>query len=181
MRVGIIDVEVWKGIKGYEGIYKVSNLGNVKSLKRLTNIHGKETWIYSEKLLKPSKDKKGYLIVNLYKNKKCKSMKVHRLVALAFLKNPEFKRCVCHYDNNTSNNKIDNLYWGTDKENQKQAWDDGLHKNLISVYSVDENGKRVKYKSQSEASKKTKIPQSNIWKCCEGLRHTAGGYTWEKG
>ena len=95
--------EIWKDIKGYEGLYKVSNLGNVKSLKINANI-------------KPSKGRK-YIGVNLYKNGVTKTKSIHRLVAEHFIDNPNNKPCVNHIDCNRTNNKASNLEWCTYKEN----------------------------------------------------------------
>ena len=169
-------------VVGYEDRYIVTTLGDIFSIKRTIYSHGKNVVTNKQYKLKPSKDKKGYLIVNLFDEKgKHKSMKVHRLVAMAFIPNPYGKRCVCHKDNNPGNNSIDNLYWGTDKENQKQAWDDGLHKNTQPVTQLDKNGTKIaEFNSQSEASKMTGVPQANIWKCLVGERKTAGGYIWQR-
>ena len=95
--------EIYKDIKDLEGLYQVSNLGNVKSL----NYHrsGKS------KLLKPGKDKNGYLFVILSKNGKMKTFRVHRLVAETFIPNPNNLPCVNHKDENPSNNNISNLEW----------------------------------------------------------------------
>lgn len=171
-----------KYIEGYGDKYTISSDGTITSMYRISNIHGVLTKVGEKKKLKPSKDKKGYLIVNLYNgNGKPKSFKVHRLVAIAFLPNPENKRCVCHKDNNPTNCNVENLYWGTDKENQKQAWEDGIHKNRMSVIKYDKQNNIVcTYESQSEASRQSGIPQSNIWKCIKGERKTAGGYIWRK-
>ncbi len=179
MKIGLIDVDGWEDIKGYEGLYQISNNGKVKSLKRISVIHGVKTWINKEKIMKPSKDKKGYLVVNLNKDGRTEQCKVHRLVAIHFIGESD-KKCVCHRDNNPSNNNIKNLYWGTDLENQIQAWEDGLHKSNMKVCSIDKNGNRKSYNSQTEASIETGIPQQNISKCICGKRKTAGGYKWVK-
>lgn len=171
-----------RSVNGYEGKYAISDTGIVISLYRMTNIHGVMHRIDKPKVLKPNTDKKGYFVVNLFDGLgNCKSQKVHRLVASAFLDNPENKRCVCHKDNNPKNNNVDNLYWGTDKENQDQAWRDGLHKSEMAVVCFDLNGNEVaRYKSQTEAMRKTGIPQANIYQCIKGKRRTAGGLIWRK-
>ena len=171
-----------KEIKGYDGKYLVSDDGTIISVYRMATIHGKLMKVGKPKALKPSLDKRGYLIVNLYDGTgKSKSWKVHRLVALAFLDNPQNKRCVCHKDNNPQNCSVDNLYWGTDKENQDQAWEDGLHKSEKPVKQIDKYGRLIAtYKSQNCAARMTNIPQSNIWKCLVGERKTAGGYIWQE-
>ena len=97
-------MEIWKDIKGYEGLYQISNLGNVKSLKNK---------IY----LKPSIHKKGYLHCGLSKKGEKKQCFIHRLVAETFIDNPYKLPCVNHKDCNPKNNKIENLEWCTYKDN----------------------------------------------------------------
>lgn len=99
-------MEIWKDIQGYEGLYQVSNLGNVKSLKTNKNLY------YSK-----STRTKNYLKVLLVKNGIRKSLYVHRLVAETFIDNPENKLIVNHKDYNPMNNKANNLEWCTYKEN----------------------------------------------------------------
>lgn len=108
--------EVWKDIKGYEGFYQVSNLGNVRSLERIV--------CYSDgrKIKYPSQKRKfgindGYLFVPLRKNGKAKNKYVHRLVAEAFIDNPYNKKYINHKDYNRANNIYTNLEWVTAKEN----------------------------------------------------------------
>ena len=106
--------EIWKDIKDYEGLYQVSNLGNIKSLEfnnRTTN-HQKR-----EKLLKSFCNKLGYQRVVLYKNKVKKQLLVHRIVAEAFIPNPNNLPQVNHKDGVRNNNAIDNLEWCNHKYN----------------------------------------------------------------
>ena len=111
-------MEEWKNIKGYEGLYQVSNFGRVKSL----NYHrtGKEV------LMKPGrfvmKSGNAYYGVKLYKDSKMNVKLVHRLVAEAFIPNPENKPEVNHIDGNPSNNRVDNLEWVTRSENIKHSY-----------------------------------------------------------
>lgn len=98
--------EIWKDVIGWEGLYQVSNLGNVRTL------HYKKP--YPRKL---SKSKKGYLRVNLSQNKKYKYYSVHRLVAEAFIPNPNNLPQINHKDENRTNNRVDNLEWCTNKYN----------------------------------------------------------------
>lgn len=112
--------EIWKDIEGYEGLYQISNFGRVKSLPKKNGNSYQE-----ERILKP-KNNQGYMQVNLYKNKKCKSIVIHRMVAKAFIKNEYNKREVNHIDGNKANNRVDNLEWCTPSENQKHAYRIGL-------------------------------------------------------
>ena len=97
--------EIWKNIDGYEGKYQVSNFGQVKSM------------IGQEKVLHPKKHRNGHLQIGLHKDKKRKTMYIHRLVAQAFIPNPDNLPCVNHKDENPNNNNVDNLEWCTQKYN----------------------------------------------------------------
>ena len=97
--------EIWKNIEGYEGKYQVSNLGRVKSM------------IGQEKVLHPKKHRNGHLQIGLHKDKKRKTMYIHRIVAQAFIPNPDNIACVNHKDENPNNNNVDNLEWCTQKYN----------------------------------------------------------------
>lgn len=100
-----MEQEIWKDIPGWEGLYQVSNLARVRSIFRY------------KKIIKPYIDKWGYFEVNLYRNKKTTHKKLHRLVAEAFIDNPNNKPCVDHIDTNKLNNLPYNLRWCTYKEN----------------------------------------------------------------
>jgi hypothetical protein len=115
--------EIWKDIKGYEGLYQVSNNARVKSVARF---NGKMT-VY-EKIKKQSTGSSGYLFVMLYKENIGKNNSVHRLVAEAFIPNPDNKPQVNHIDGNKKNNQICNLEWCTRKENTQHAIRTGLNK-----------------------------------------------------
>lgn len=98
-------MEVWKDVVSYEGLYKVSNIGRVKSLKG------------TEKILKTHQVRDGYLTVMLYKDKIPKRMSVHRLVAIAFIPNKNNYPFVNHKDENKKNNHVENLEWCTNEYN----------------------------------------------------------------
>ena len=102
--------EIWLSIEGYEGLYEVSNMGRVKSLR---DRYGNPR----EKILSQVDNGNDYLIVNLWKNGKMKHYLVHRLVATSFIQNPNGYRCVNHKDENKTNNCVDNLEWCTQKYN----------------------------------------------------------------
>lgn len=110
--------EQWKPITGYEGLYEVSNLGNVRSLDRRTRAKNNSTMLRKGCILIPFyEEKKGYYQVTLNKDGKKKHHRVHRLVASAFLENPFNYTDVNHKDENKTNNHVDNLEWCTRKYN----------------------------------------------------------------
>ena len=120
-------MEVWKDIKGFEGIYQVSNQGEVKSLERKTFNNGtKKQNIIKEKILKKPLDKDGYIRYCLFKNGKRFSLKAYRLVAIEFIDNPQNKSQVNHIDGNKINNSVLNLEWVTPRENTIHAILNGL-------------------------------------------------------
>lgn len=110
--------EIWVDIKGYEGFYQVSNQGRVKSLeRRVKNNNNDEMRTIKERILKIHIDKKGYYRVDLCKNGNKKQYLVHRLVAIAFIPNPDNLPQIDHIDTNRLNNVWTNLKWCTNKEN----------------------------------------------------------------
>lgn len=113
--------EEWRDIPGYEGIYKVSSYGVVVAYSKTWESGRWLTRKHPEKEMKFSMDRKGYWIVGLRKNKSQKMWKVHRLVAIAFIPNPENKLQVNHKDTNKLNNHVDNLEWSTSGENMQHA------------------------------------------------------------
>lgn len=190
--------EVWKDIKGYEGLYQVSNLGNVRSIERKVDYRIKGTYaIKPSILLKPSINKNGYLSVALSKNNKIKRMRVNRLVALNFISNPNKKPQVNHIDGNKSNNNVNNLEWCTNSENQLHAYKSGLHKiqkgiechsyglkreksaSAKKVVQYDKNLNIIKvWDCMSSACDELKISNSLISRCCHNKKKTAGGFIW---
>lgn len=108
--------EIWKDIDGLEGCYQISNFGRVKSLAR----YDYSTRYIKEKIMKPSKDKDGYLIIGLQcarKHKKQKTYRIHQMVAKAFIPNPFNLPEINHKDEDKTNNHVDNLEWCTTKYN----------------------------------------------------------------
>ena len=114
----------WRDIIGYEGIYQVSNTGQIRSLERW-NGH-KRVKRESPYIMSQSTTTTGYKKVELQVRKNRKSLKVHRLVAMAFISNPENKPNINHKDGNPTNNRVDNLEWCTQKENVEHAYATGL-------------------------------------------------------
>lgn len=115
-------MEIWKDIIGYEGIYQVSNLGNVRSLdRRAVNHKSGTTRIVRGAVMNPWDNGNGYLVITLQDKRKRKNCYVHRLVAEAFIENPKSKKYINHVDYNTRNNCVYNLEWCTQKENIKHS------------------------------------------------------------
>lgn len=122
----IMDNEVWKDVKGYEGYYQVSNLGNVRSLDRIILCKNGSERFTVGKPLKPQMDYQGYLRVGLNICGKFKTYRVHRLVALNFLDEKENKDQVNHINGIKDDNRLTNLEWVTGSENIKHAIKTGL-------------------------------------------------------
>lgn len=158
---------VWKDIKGYENLYRVSSLGEIKSVLR------------TGKVLKPFVDKDGYLRVHLYKDGSSKFMFVHRIVAEAFLNNEQNKPCVDHIDGNKINNNISNLRFCTYSENCNNP--NTLRKLCKKVVQLDKNNNIINiFNSTRDAERHTGILHNSIACCCNSKRqNTAGGYCWK--
>ncbi len=126
--------EIWKDVVGYEGLYSVSSLGRVRSEARVVEHarYGKQS--VPERILKGKTDKGGYLLAVLCRAGQKKTCKVHRLVALVFLENPENKSCVNHIDNNPKNNRLENLEWCSQAENIQHCSKQGRMRNQFTGY-----------------------------------------------
>ena len=175
--------EIWKDIKGFEKMYKISNLGNVKSLDR----YCVDRFVKGIEMKKETN--KGYKRVVLQKNRKRKRFLVHRLVAIHFIKNPKNKKYVNHIDGNPANNNVNNLEWCTSSENQLHAYRIGLQKPLKGkdnekckpVFMIDLKTNKIlkEFYSAGEAQEKTGVYRTGIRNCCRGVVKTAGGFNWE--
>ena len=164
--------EAWADIKGYEGLYQVSTLGRIKSLPRRGT--------YSEvHILKVSDDGKGYLQVGLCKNSIYKSHKVHRLVAEAFIANPDNLPEVNHKYENKSNCHVSNLEWCDRSYNVNYG--SRTSKTQKPVIQLTKSGEILTtYESLSKVKETLKISNiSNISAVCKGKRKTAYGYRWK--
>ena len=174
----------WKEIKGYEGKYIVSNYGEVISLPRYKQNHSKKQYVDPKEILKYTSPNNGYVYVCLYDKNKLKNMRLHKLVAQAFIPNPFNLPQINHIDGNKQNNRADNLQWCTCKENIIHAYKIGLaeNKNKIKVNQYDLKGNLINtYESMIEASKYTGISIGSISLCINNKRKTANRYIWKKG
>ena len=182
--------EFWLPVKDYEGLYEVSNFGRVKSLARINprNVFMPER-IMSSHILK-----KGYRKLTLSKSGINKKFWVHRLVAIAFIPNPENKKEVNHIDCNPSNNHVSNLEWVTPSENMKHVFITGrsnilsiikrghYHQSARPVIQKDLNGNFIKrwdcitYAARSFGRNRT----GDICSCMSGKQKSAYGFKWER-
>ena len=126
-------MEEWRDIKGYEGIYQISNLGRIKSLSKKVYMYNhiakrKIEVTFKEKIRKQRIGKDGYYLINLNKDNKMITYRVHRLVGENFIENKDNKPYINHKDGNKLNNNVLNLEWCTAKENIKHGWEIGLMK-----------------------------------------------------
>jgi len=190
--------EIWKDIDGFEGLYEISSIGQINSIKRNGTLGG---------LLKQRIDRYGYSTVVLYKNGTPNYYSRHRLVAQAFIPNPNNYPEVNHKNGKKLDNFASNLEWVTAAENTRHAWQNGLvphlhgmahynygkklskeHKRKISnaLSGLILNKRPVicintsaRYASATDAGERLKIDNSQIGKCCKGKVKTAGGYQWK--
>jgi hypothetical protein len=187
--------EIWKDIPGYEGLYQVSNIGRVKSLKR-TFFSGKNLQIrktYEENILAPRFYKKGYVYFGLSKDGVVKKLKAHRLVALAFIPNPENKPDIDHINTIPGDNRVSNLRWATKSENQRNVITLGRSsackmgdKNPMiikrrPIKQIDmTTGEVIKtWSGVKVASRALGIDSSGICRCANGKLKYSIGYKWE--
>ena len=171
--------EIWKDIKDYEGLYQISNLGNIRTIDGY-NI---KPWIT-----------RGYCYVALSKNGNSKKYRVHRLVAQAFIINPNNLQIINHKDENKQNNRVDNLEWCTQYENVHKYFDtkpEKYNKSKKSIKKIknyhlsrkilqlDKNGIILNtWNSMMDIERNLGIKSGNISLCCRGIKPTAKGYIW---
>ena len=173
-----MDKEIWKPIKGFEGLYEVSNMGRVRSLDREWEtapnhlIHKKGQIIIQTKMYR------GYLQVHLSKARVSKTFRSHRLVAEAFVPNPYNKPHVNHKDGNKINNCADNLEWVTPSENQIHSRDVLNRKYYGKPVVCVETGETFENAAEAARQKGMKT-YNHICSCCIGKRERTGGYHWK--
>lgn len=170
--------EVWKDIPQYEGLYQISSIGRVKSLKRSINRKNNRLLNLREKYLSLKIDEHGYVKVQLWKDNKGKNIRAHRLVALCFIDNPNHFLEVNHIDGNKTNNNYNNLEWCDYHHNQLESKRLGLNK--CTKVNMIKDGILVKtFESISEAAKFNNTDRSSIFRCLNGKYKQNNGYTWK--
>lgn len=182
--------EIWKPIPGYEGYYEVSNTGKVKSVTRIIMRSNGRPQTWYGKIKCASSDELGYQRVDLRKEGSHKKELVHRLVAMAFLPNPDNLPIVNHKDENPSNNNVDNLEWCTQDYNinygtcRKRMSQNGTGKHTKKIWKCDKDThERIElFDSIGEAAEKVRGDRagiSAISKCARGINPSAYDYYWE--
>ena len=172
--------EIFKDVKGYEELYQVSNFGRVKSLGNGNSNNSKE------RILKPSKNSKGYFQVHLSKNGKSKMCKIHRLVAQTFIPNPNNLTEINHIDEDKTNNRVENLEYCTHEYNCNYGT------RIERIVKKQTNGKRSKIVLQFTLSgefirewpstmecERNGYYHGNVGACCRGEKPYYKGYIWK--
>ena len=163
------EVETFVKIEGFEK-YEVSNLGKVRNIK-------------SGRVLKTSLNNNGYLRLFLCENNKRKHLYLHRIIATAFIDNPDGNPCVNHIDENKLNNDLSNLEWCTERENaihgtRTKRVAEKLSQKVIQL-DLNDNILNV-FKSMRQAERETGIDATSISACCNGKRKSAGRFKWRR-
>lgn len=186
--------EIWKDIKGYENLYQVSNMGRVKSLERIIIRCDNKTQTIKEKILKTRIGNNGYYTIILSKKGEIKKIDIHRLIAIAFIPNPDNKPCIDHINGDRTDNRIENLRWVTQKENinnpisiSKMKKNHHLKNTFGAEHPLSKpilqftlDGKLVrKWDSAVDIKKELGFNNCHISSCCNGKRKTANGYIWK--
>lgn len=181
-------MEEWRDVEGYEGLYKVSSLGRIMSVGRTfrTGKNGTRLCVLSDSIKKTVVNNKRYLRVSLNKNGKLKSFLVHRLVAQAFIPNPDNLPEINHKNEVKSCNEVSNLEWCTTKYNinytgayewnMLKAWE-AVRKPIIQMDMEDNFIKE--WDSAIVAGKTLGLSQGNISSCCLGKRNKCGNFKWK--
>ena len=187
-------MEIWKDIVGYEGVYRVSNMGRVESLERIIHRTDKRGYEYTYKrkgrILKNVLRSNGYYNVSLLNNSgKAKQIAVHRLVGLTFLENTLNKPQLNHIDGVKTNNSLDNLEWVDARENSIHAFKLGLTKRVQRYGKDNHRSKAVKriskdgeikiYESTNQAHREDGFDAGGISRCCNGQWKSHKGFKWE--
>ena len=164
------NIEEWKDIKEYEGIYQISNFGRIRKISKYVK-DGIE-YIRNEKLLKGQIREKGYITVTLTKNGKSKHYRVHRLVAIHFIPNPYNYDQVNHLDKNKQNNRVDNLEWCNNEQNCRHGF-------AKKVKRTDMFTNEIKYYDALSDVKNDGFDMGRVSLCCHGRQDVYKCCYWQ--
>jgi hypothetical protein len=170
--------EIWKEVEEFNGAYLISNKGRLKSVKRGIKWNG--TIRHQEdKLMSQVVNKSGYIEYQITYNGKHYSRKAHRLVAEAFIPNPENKPQVNHIDGNKTNNNVENLEWATNKENVVHAYKNELYKHVKPILQFSDKGIFIKrWINAAEITKELGFCKNTILLACNRKNHKTKGFYW---
>ena len=181
--------EIWRDIKGFEGLYQVSNLGRVRTVSHKVLMTDGRVYTVNEKILTGDKSNNGYLAVHLWYKGKSKHLYIHRLVAETFIPNPNNLPCINHKDEDKTKNCVDNLEWCSYEYNanygtrtQRIADRQKNNKRSKRVLQYDLDGNLIReWPSLKEIWREMNYTRSIICKCCQHKprNKTAYGYRWE--
>lgn len=179
-------MEEWKDIDGYIGLYQVSNMGRVRSLDRYARVCGNGKRLVKGRIMKPAICTNGYYEVGLSNGSRCISPRlIHRLVAQAFIPNPDNLPEVNHKDEDIKNNSVENLEWCSSKYNanygtRNERCRDSNRKYFKPVYQIDKDcGMIIRWwECIKDAARCLNIHDEQISRVCKGKNITAGGYKW---
>ena len=183
--------EIWKDIEGYEGCYQVSNLGRLKSLERTVKGNNGGVYVKKEKILTPTINSSGYYHTCLRKDGRSVAVYIHRIVAQAFLPNPDNLPLINHKDEDKTNNRVENLEWCSAKYNtnygsandrrceslkkRNNNYNIGIPKVRRKVLCLETG---IIYNSLKSVNTQLGLHHHRISQCCKGIRNTCGGYHW---
>lgn len=177
-----LPMECWRWVPSYEGLYQVSTRGRVRSVDRWVNSKGGSKHFREGQILRPARNRKGYLYVGLSRDNKRRLFTIHRLVAMAWLDNPEGKPQVNHRDEQKDNNDVYNIEFVSAKENTN--WGTGLERRVASrslpVQAINPTTGEVvlEFPSTAEGGRKG-FDSGCISRCCRGIKYkTYKGYIW---
>lgn len=184
--------EIWKDIKGYEGYYQISNLGRVRSVDRIVESEHRSPQFMKGQIKKVIVRDDSYKYVTLYKDNKGQNKYIHRLVAEAFIPNPDNYPIINHKDENPSNNNIENLEWCDHQYNlsygnreQKMLDSEGYKRrtNRIKkpIYVINKDGKRKRYESITSACKELNLNHCNVSACLNNKKNSKRNYKTHRG
>lgn len=171
--------EVWKDIQGYEGLYQVSDRGEVKSLPRTIERRGNSPMRLRERILRPRINRKGYATVGLCKECEMWNRTVHRIVAQAFIPNPNNLPEINHINGIKTDNRVENLEWVTTKDNVKHSIEVLGNKRDIPKYAVRCVDTGILYPSAQEAAEAVQGGARAIRNVCAGGKKHHRGLRWE--